>query len=95
MIGKSQPRDSPILLIFSNSMQVCIVTENVIKCIFSDYKLNEESDGNILILVQSLLWALFEFLNTHDGFSKTQIGHVTRSCSLFVYDYPNIFHFMK
>ena len=30
-------------------------------CTFSDCKLNEESDGDIYILVHSLLWALIDF----------------------------------
>ena len=49
LLGTSRSRGS--LVLFLACVQGAIVTEGIIKCIYSDCKLNKESDGGNYILV--------------------------------------------
>ena len=49
LLATSRSRGSPIL--FLVSIQGAIVMESIIKCIYSDCKLNKKTDGGNYILV--------------------------------------------
>ena len=55
---RSRPSDSPILL--PPSKKGAIVTESIIKCVFSDWIFDEECDGDIRIFVHQVFFVLFE-----------------------------------
>ena len=57
LLAISRPRDSAISLL--TSIQGAILTENIMKCTFSDSKFNENSGSNIHILAHLSFLALF------------------------------------
>ena len=83
LLAKSQSRGSLILILAS--LQGTIVTESIIKCIYSDCKLNKKSDGDNYILVHGLFLALNSFFV---AMSPVYVPFP-------VYDYTNIFRFTK
>ena len=48
LLNRSRSRGS--LILFLTSIQGAIVTKSIMKCIYSDCKLNKESDGGTYIL---------------------------------------------
>ena len=62
-MARSRARDLQISLLAS--IEGAIVTECIINRTFSDWKTDEESNGNIYILFHSLFRASFKFLCTN------------------------------